>query len=85
MVNHSYSHFYACYTLHFLSENYPLTDKIINFSRVMGTIAVIMPTFVIPVRQALGLNVNQNTKKMDSDLTPAQLYLSKKASNQGSA
>lgn len=57
----------------------------ISFFRVMGTIAVMLPTIVIPVRVALGLPVNQYTRKLMTDLTPAQIYLAKKAASQESS
>jgi hypothetical protein len=51
----------------------------------MGTIAVSLSSIVVPMRDALGLPTNQNTKKLNSDLTPAQIYLAKKAASQESS
>lgn len=51
----------------------------------MVTVAILLPTIVVPVRAALGLPVNQYTKKPTTDLTPAQIYLAKKAASQESS
>jgi hypothetical protein len=51
----------------------------------MGTIAIMLPSIVVPIRDALGLPTNQSTKKLKTNLTPAQIYLAKKAASQESS